>query len=85
MPDFSYAKITKLVVHFAGNKAREEGTEVSANVLQDIGSEMNQTLASIFLEPFTKDDYYQFSHEKIWILMRSGLLQQICSRRKKSF
>ncbi|MFH5638429.1 hypothetical protein ACHI6R_15055, partial [Listeria monocytogenes] len=22
MPDFSYAKITKLVVHFAGNKAR---------------------------------------------------------------
>ncbi|EGR8611474.1 nucleoid-associated protein, partial [Listeria monocytogenes] len=52
MPDFSYTKITKLVVHFAGNKAREEGTEVSANVLADIGSEMNQTLASIFLEPF---------------------------------
>ncbi|EPF3807896.1 nucleoid-associated protein [Listeria monocytogenes] len=63
MPDFSYAKIMKLVVHFAGNKAREEGTEVSANVLADIGSEMNQTLASIFLEPFTKDEYYQFTHE----------------------
>lgn len=63
MPDFSYAKITKLVVHFAGNKAREEGTEVSANVLADIGSEMNQTLASIFLEPFKKDEYYQFTHE----------------------
>lgn len=32
-------------------------------MLADIGSEMNQTLASIFLEPFKKDEYYQFTHE----------------------
>lgn len=85
MPDFSYTKITKLVVHFAGNKAREEGTEVSANVLADIGSEMNQTLASIFLEPFKKMNIINLHMKQIWILMKFVLLLRICLSRRKNF
>ncbi|WP_239257253.1 nucleoid-associated protein [Listeria ilorinensis] len=63
MPDFSYAKINQLVVHFVGNKAQEDGYEAASNVLSEIGSDLNFNLGTIFFEPFTKENYYHFTHE----------------------
>ncbi|WP_163654638.1 nucleoid-associated protein [Listeria sp. PSOL-1] len=63
MVDFSYAKIDRLVVHFVGNKAQEEGYEAAGNVLEEIHSELNVHLGAIFFAPFIEDKYYHFIHE----------------------
>ncbi|EUJ30265.1 hypothetical protein MFLO_10588 [Listeria floridensis FSL S10-1187] len=61
--ELTYAKLKQLAVHFVGNKAQEEGYEVSQNVLTEFSEELSQTLLSIFLDSFTKEEFFQFVHE----------------------
>lgn len=63
MFDFTYAKIESLVVHHVGSVTLEEGYRLSENIIDDISEEMNERLKAIFLDVFTKQEYYQFTHE----------------------
>lgn len=85
MADFSYANITKLVVHFVGNQAQEEGYEASQNVLTEISSELNFTLGRIFLKHLQKKIIIHLHMKQILILMRYMHLQVICLLMKVIF
>ncbi len=62
MLDFSAAHITRMVIHYVGNKAREERLVLSDNHLRTLAVEEEELFLDYFLKPFQNEDYHAFSH-----------------------
>lgn len=62
MLDFSAAQITRMVIHFVGNKAKEEGVILSENHLRPLAVEEEELFLRYFLKPFEAEEYHAFHH-----------------------
>ncbi|MGX7418520.1 nucleoid-associated protein [Carnobacterium gallinarum] len=62
MFDFSYAKMKQIIVHFVGNKAQEQGYELSENIIDELDEEMSEILHEIFLSSFKDAKLHHFTH-----------------------
>ncbi len=62
MIDFSYAKMKQILVHYVGNKAQEQGYEISENSIEELDEEMSEVLHEIFLSSFKEAKFHHFTH-----------------------
>lgn len=62
MLDCSAAQITKMVIHYVGNKGREERLVLSDNHLRSLAVEEEELFLEYFLKPFKNEDYQAFHH-----------------------
>ena len=61
MIDFSHAKMTRLVIHWVGNKMSEEGIKASSNGIE-IDEEIHETLFDHFVGAFKQEEFHRFHH-----------------------
>lgn len=57
-----YVSIKNNVLHLVGNKLNQDGISLAACCLEN-NEELNNTLISYFLSPFTTNEYFEFFHE----------------------
>lgn len=63
MFNFSETRIRKLVVHNIGNKAEEQGIQLSRSEIEIVDEEVENILLTYFLKPFKTDEFYKFNLE----------------------
>lgn len=63
MFNFSETRIKKIVVHNIGNKAEEQGLQLSKSEINIIDESIEDILLSYFLKPFKTDEFYKFDLE----------------------
>ncbi|MDO5343171.1 MAG: nucleoid-associated protein [Bacteroidia bacterium] len=57
-----YVSIRNSVLHLVGNKLNQDGVSLATCCLEN-NEELNKTLISYFLAPFTTNEYFEFFHE----------------------
>ena len=56
-------QLSKVIVHYVGNRSREEELVLSGSVITpDI--QLQEVICSYFLTPFNKDEFYNLSHDE---------------------
>ncbi|MFS7120652.1 hypothetical protein AB6818_05695 [Carnobacterium maltaromaticum] len=57
---FLIAKMKQILVHYVGNKAQEQGYEISENSIEELDEEMSEVLHEIFLSSFKEAKFHPF-------------------------
>ncbi|MDZ4621181.1 nucleoid-associated protein [Bacillus cereus] len=63
MIDFTRIKIDKMIIHYVGNKLKNEGLKISNGEAKNISSELNEVLLKYFLSSFKYDSILKFTHQ----------------------
>lgn len=63
MNDFSMAKISKLIVHYVGNKVKDEKITISSQLTEITEESAEQHMTRFFFSSFKFDLSYKFEHE----------------------
>ncbi len=56
------SSLNKIVLHLVGNKLNQDGVSLASCCMEN-KDELNKTLISYFLSPFTTNEYFEFFHE----------------------
>ncbi|MCW3093599.1 MAG: hypothetical protein JWP81_4668 [Ferruginibacter sp.] len=63
MIDFSTVSLSKMAIHFVGNKSKEEGVFISDKIFTSFNEEVEESFLKYFIEPFRKvAEFYNFYH-----------------------
>lgn len=61
--NYTNARLSKLAIHYIGNKGNEDNIFLSDSLVEDITQEMEAVLISYFLSGFKSEEIFSFWHE----------------------
>ncbi len=62
MIDFSKTSLENIVIHWVGNKSKEEDLKLSKNTFKVDNQLLKDLLLQYFLKPFSKVEFFHFTH-----------------------